>query len=66
MAPEVQAAVAELWPRVTTENLSDLTDFAGYRQEFLSLFSFGLGGVDYEIDLDLAEELTEATFSDPV
>jgi enoyl-[acyl-carrier protein] reductase / trans-2-enoyl-CoA reductase (NAD+) len=66
MAPEVQAAVAELWPQVTTENLSDLTDFAGYRQEFLSLFGFGVGGVDYEIDVDLAKELTEATFSDPV
>ena len=47
MRPEVQAAVAELWPRVTTENLAELTDIAGYRSEFLKLFGFGMAGVDY-------------------
>jgi enoyl-[acyl-carrier protein] reductase/trans-2-enoyl-CoA reductase (NAD+) len=29
MAPDVQQAVAELWPQVNTENLSQLSDIAG-------------------------------------
>ena len=52
MQPDVQAAVAELWPRVTTENLPQLSDIAGYRTEFLKLFGFGLPGVDYAAETD--------------
>ncbi len=52
MRPDVQQAVAELWPQVTTENLAALSDIAGYRAEFLKLFGFGLAGVDYEKDVD--------------
>ncbi|MBI1177740.1 enoyl-[acyl-carrier-protein] reductase FabV [bacterium] len=48
MRPEIQQAVAELWPSVSTENLAEVTDIAGYRSEFLKLFGFGLPGVDYE------------------
>jgi enoyl-[acyl-carrier protein] reductase/trans-2-enoyl-CoA reductase (NAD+) len=55
MREDVQAAVADLWPRVTTENLRELTDFAGYQQEFLKLFGFGLDGVDYDADSDPAQ-----------
>ncbi len=50
MRGEVQAAVAGIWPGVTTENLEALTDIAGYRSEFLKLFGFGLKGIDYEAD----------------
>jgi enoyl-[acyl-carrier protein] reductase/trans-2-enoyl-CoA reductase (NAD+) len=50
MRPEVQAAVAKIWPGVTTENLAGETDIAGYRSEFLKLFGFGLAGIDYEAD----------------
>ncbi len=52
MRAEVQAEVAALWPTVTTENLPDISDIAGYREEFLRLFGFGLPGVDYEADTD--------------
>lgn len=48
MRPDVQKAVAELWPDVTTENLKQVSDIEGYRAEFLKLFGFGLPGVDYE------------------
>jgi len=48
MRPEIQAAVAAIWPKVTTENLAELTDIAGYREEFLKLFGFGLAGIDYD------------------
>ena len=52
MRPEVQAAVREIWPRVTTENLVAETDIAGYRREFLKLFGFGLDGVNYEAETE--------------
>jgi len=50
--PAMQAKVEAVWPQVTTENLHDLSDFAGYRAEFLRLFGFGIDGVDYDQDLD--------------
>ena len=52
MLPEIQAEVDEQWSKITTENLNELTDFKGYREEFLKLFGFGLPGVDYEADVD--------------
>jgi enoyl-[acyl-carrier protein] reductase/trans-2-enoyl-CoA reductase (NAD+) len=52
MRADVQEAVEAIWPGVTTENLSALTDIAGYREEFLRLFGFGLPGVDYEEETD--------------
>lgn len=51
MLPDIQAAVAELWPSVTTENLAQISDIQGYREEFLRLFGFGLPGVDYDSDV---------------
>lgn len=52
MQPDVQAAVAALWPQVNTENLAALTDIAGYREEFLKLFGFGLPGINYDAEID--------------
>jgi enoyl-[acyl-carrier protein] reductase / trans-2-enoyl-CoA reductase (NAD+) len=52
MRPEIQSAVREIWPRVTTENLGTETDIAGYRSEFLKLFGFGLSGVNYEAETE--------------
>jgi enoyl-[acyl-carrier protein] reductase/trans-2-enoyl-CoA reductase (NAD+) len=60
MRPEIQSAVAELWPQVTTENLDSLSDIAGYRAEFLKLFGFGLPGVDYEAEADPIAPLPSA------
>jgi len=48
---ELQAKIEAIWPNVTTENLHELTDFAGYRAEFLRLFGFGIDGVDYDADI---------------
>lgn len=52
MKTEVQNAVRQIWPRITTENLAAETDIAGYRSEFLKLFGFGLPGVNYEADTE--------------
>jgi enoyl-[acyl-carrier protein] reductase/trans-2-enoyl-CoA reductase (NAD+) len=51
LRPEVQAVVAAAWAKISTENLGELTDFAGYKEEFLTLFGFGLDGVDYQEDV---------------
>tara|TARA_R110002096_G_scaffold83431_18_gene193486 strand:- start:903 stop:2090 length:1188 start_codon:yes stop_codon:yes gene_type:complete len=50
MGDAIQSAVGEAWKKVTTENLSELSDFSGYRNEFLRLFGFGLEGIDYQAD----------------
>ena len=51
LLPEVQAQVEKLWDIVTNENLLEITDFQGYKSEFLKLFGFGIKNVDYEADL---------------
>jgi enoyl-[acyl-carrier protein] reductase/trans-2-enoyl-CoA reductase (NAD+) len=52
MRDDVQQACKALWPQVNTENLWELTDYAGYKQEFLRLFGFGLKDVDYNADVN--------------
>jgi enoyl-[acyl-carrier protein] reductase/trans-2-enoyl-CoA reductase (NAD+) len=53
MDPEVQEAVASIWPNVTTENLREVSDFDAYQKEFLELFGFGLEGIDYSKDIEV-------------
>ncbi len=50
--PAVQAEVAQLWGQIDTGNLHQLSDFEGYRREFLQLFGFEVDGVDYEADVN--------------
>ncbi|MBV8617829.1 MAG: trans-2-enoyl-CoA reductase family protein [Curvibacter sp.] len=52
LAPEVQDRVRELWGQVNDANLFEVTDFAGYKHEFLRLFGFDVEGVDYEAEVD--------------
>ncbi|MBL4576272.1 MAG: trans-2-enoyl-CoA reductase family protein [Opitutaceae bacterium] len=59
MKPEVQAAVAAIWPDISTETLYEKSDMAGYKKEFLRLFGFGMKGVDYEADVNEALSLEE-------
>ncbi|TCS42476.1 enoyl-ACP reductase FabV [Reinekea marinisedimentorum] len=48
----VQSKVAEIWSQVNSDNLDELTDFAGYQNEFYRLFGFGYDSVDYDADVD--------------
>jgi enoyl-[acyl-carrier protein] reductase/trans-2-enoyl-CoA reductase (NAD+) len=48
----IQQHCQSVWPNVTTENLSELTDYREYKAEFLNLFGFGAKGVDYEADVN--------------
>jgi len=36
---------------VSDANLMQITDYAGYKQDFLKNFGFGRGDVDYEADV---------------
>ena len=45
-------SLKDIWPKVTTENLTELTDIAGYRSEFMKLFGFGLPGINYDADAE--------------
>ncbi|MDP5292769.1 trans-2-enoyl-CoA reductase family protein [Oceanimonas sp. CHS3-5] len=49
---EVQNACREIWKQVQDDNIYQLTDYQGYKDEFLRLFGFGLDGVDYDADVD--------------
>ena len=57
--PEVQAEVAAIWEQIDTDNLKDLSDFEGYRREFLQLFGFEVEGVDYDADVDPVVPITQ-------
>jgi len=52
LEPEIQQAVAALWEKVQTDSIHELTDFIGYKTEFLNLFGFEMPGVDYEADVN--------------
>lgn len=52
MEPGVQAAVSRAWAEITSDNLLALSDFAGFKQEFRSLFGFEVDGVDYSVPVD--------------
>ncbi len=47
---DIQQQCRDIWPKVTTDNLFELTDYAGYKKEFLNLFGFSLEAINYEED----------------
>ncbi|WP_298763750.1 enoyl-ACP reductase FabV [uncultured Polaribacter sp.] len=52
MREDVQAEIAALWQKATTENLAELGDLEGYSNEFFKLFGFKVPGVDYTADVN--------------
>ncbi|HNG45075.1 MAG TPA: bifunctional NADH-specific enoyl-ACP reductase/trans-2-enoyl-CoA reductase, partial [Elusimicrobiota bacterium] len=44
--------VAALWDKAAADNVEQLADLAGYREDFFKLFGFGFPGVDYGADVD--------------
>lgn len=49
---DIQRHCQNLWPQVTTENLTTLTDYQSYKNEFLKLFGFDIDHVNYEQDVN--------------
>lgn len=52
MEEDVQREVLALWEKVSTENVAELSDVAGYRNDFFRLFGFEFEGVEYEQEVD--------------
>lgn len=48
--PAIQSQVEAIWPQVTEENLLQLTDYQGYHSDFLKLFGFDVGRIDYSAE----------------
>ncbi len=57
MREDVQEKVNAIWAQITPENFKELTDYAGYRRDFLKLGGFEVDGVDYEAEINLDEIL---------
>lgn len=64
LAPQVQAEVADLWAQIESDNLATLSDFAGYKREFLQLFGFEVDGVDYDAEVDPVVEIANLVSAD--
>ncbi|WP_438432296.1 enoyl-ACP reductase FabV [Gorillibacterium sp. sgz500922] len=58
MREDVQREVDSLWEQISVDNLNELADLEGYRNDFLRLFGFGIPGVDYEADVEPNVPLT--------
>lgn len=52
LQPQVQDKVNALWQQVNNDNINAVTDFAGYKHEFMKLFGFEVDGVDYDADVN--------------
>ena len=57
MDPGIQSRVHELWTEVTTENLSELSDWPGFKREFRQLFGFDVESVDYDEAVEIDRPL---------
>lgn len=49
----VQKSVAEVWDKVTTENIREYGDIDGYWEDFYHMFGFGYDNVDYDADVEV-------------
>ncbi len=52
LAEDIQSEVKRRWNDISNENLRQLSDFDGYKNDFLNLFGFGFQNIDYEADVD--------------
>ena len=50
---DIQSEVQRRWSDITTDNVADLADLRGFRDDFFRLFGFGLENVDYDADIEL-------------
>lgn len=52
LAEDIQSEVKRRWNDISNENLRQLSDFDGYKNDFLKLFGFGFQTIDYEADVE--------------
>lgn len=53
MREDVQEEIIKIWPLLNSENVFEITDVEGFRQDFFKLFGFGFSNIDYKEDVDI-------------
>jgi enoyl-[acyl-carrier protein] reductase/trans-2-enoyl-CoA reductase (NAD+) len=53
MREDVQKEVAEVWEKITQENVARYADFKSYETEFLQLHGFAYPRIDYDKDVEV-------------
>ncbi len=53
MRSDVQEEVQQIWNKVSSENLAELTDIKGYKDDFYGLFGFNMPNIDYSKDVNI-------------
>lgn len=47
LQPDLQAEIAAIWDSISTDNLTEVSDYVGYKRGFEQLFGFSVPGIDY-------------------
>ncbi|MFW2490310.1 enoyl-ACP reductase FabV [Clostridium chromiireducens] len=50
---DIQSEVNDLWEKITPDNFKTLSDYEGYKEEFMQSNGFEINGVNYEEDIDI-------------
>ncbi|EFG87317.1 hypothetical protein CLCAR_2841 [Clostridium carboxidivorans P7] len=58
MEEHVQKSLSDVWDKITTENVSELTNIDNFRREFFKLFGFEHSDRDYDKEVSQYVELT--------
>ena len=51
LSKAVQEKVDEIMPKITVENMEEISDLEGYKHDFLATSGFDIEGVDYEVEV---------------
>ncbi len=55
---DVQKEVFELWKKINTDNIKELSNIEEFRNEFFKLFGFGHSDIDYDDEVDQDVKIT--------
>ncbi|NMM65800.1 trans-2-enoyl-CoA reductase family protein [Clostridium sp. P21] len=58
MQEDVQKSISDIWNKITTENVAELTNIDNFKHEFFKLFGFEHSDIDYDKDVSQYVELT--------
>lgn len=61
MREDVQQAVAELWNRVDSDNIRDISDIDEFRKDFFRLFGFEFAQINYEEEVEPVRTISSLT-----
>lgn len=53
MRDDVQSEVSLLWNKISSDNIKEISDIEGFRNDFFNLFGFGFPDVDYNKDVEI-------------